>query len=103
MNQESSVVVCSYCNKKLFVAAINKRTGKPYWKMVAKCEWDHEIPLSRGGSKSRNNLSPSCRKCNRSKSNYTPLEFLFFRIKGWNSDFYHAWKGLRNRLNRKND
>lgn len=30
-------------------------------------EWDHVIPISRGGHHSAGNLTPSCRPCNRSK------------------------------------
>lgn len=31
-------------------------------------EWDHVVPISRGGSEGIGNLVPSCRDCNRSKA-----------------------------------
>jgi 5-methylcytosine-specific restriction endonuclease McrA len=31
-------------------------------------EWDHVVPIARGGSHSVGNIVPSCRRCNRNKS-----------------------------------
>lgn len=36
---------------------------------------DHVIPLSRGGSSSKDNLVPCCKECNIKKSNYLPVEW----------------------------
>lgn len=44
---------CAYCNKHIA------------WEDV---EWDHIVPISRGGSHSIGNLAPSCNPCNRSKA-----------------------------------
>lgn len=38
-------------------------------------EWDHIVPISRGGRHSIGNLAPSCRDCNRSKSHRTVTEW----------------------------
>lgn len=29
------------------------------------CEWDHIVPRSHGGSNSKENLYPTCKRCNR--------------------------------------
>ena len=41
------------------------------WKPIhgSECEIDHIVPLSRGGSHTRDNIAPACRSCNRKKSN----------------------------------
>lgn len=38
-------------------------------------EWDHVIPISRGGSHSIGNLVPACKSCNRAKSFKTLVEW----------------------------
>jgi len=38
-------------------------------------EWDHIIPLSRGGPDTPDNLVRACANCNRSKGSKTPSEF----------------------------
>ena len=43
-------------------------------------EWDHIIPLSRGGPDSPDNLVRACASCNRSKGSKTPSEFY---VDGW--------------------
>lgn len=45
------------------------------------CEWDHVIPLSRGGAHQIGNLVPSCRTCNASKSTKTPSEWKVWKIR----------------------
>lgn len=40
---------------------------------------DHDVPLSRGGSDFIDNILPSCKSCNSSKSAKTAQEFLFHR------------------------
>ena len=47
---------CQYC-------------GKSRWKDEIKLEVDHIIPISKGGTDNINNLTTSCRKCNRQKMN----------------------------------
>lgn len=38
-------------------------------------EWDHDVPLTRGGSKDSSNLVPCCSRCNNSKGRLTGAEF----------------------------
>lgn len=57
-------VVCSYCLTPIF------------GKMVTV---DHKIPIARGGIHAVSNLCPACRRCNSSKGNKTPEEFLLFK------------------------
>ncbi len=77
--------MCSRCRKKGFVVPC--RYGKPtileietfktwinpyddtfYWAHRA-MEFDHIVPLSKGGRTELSNLQILCRKCNRSKGN----------------------------------
>lgn len=39
-------------------------------------EWDHKIPISRGGNNSRKNMLLVCRTCNRDKHSKTDLEYI---------------------------
>jgi 5-methylcytosine-specific restriction endonuclease McrA len=41
-------------------------------------EVEHMVPISRGGTAFPSNVVPSCRSCNRSKLNKTPMEFLSY-------------------------
>jgi RHS repeat-associated protein len=52
---------CEYCNTQL-----DPKPGKPN-----SYEADHRDPYSRGGPSTPENLAPSCRTCNRSKSDKT--------------------------------
>jgi hypothetical protein len=52
---------CSYCNRKL-----DAKT----W------ELDHVIPLSKKGTNTPTNITPSCKPCNRMKSNLEMMEFI---------------------------
>lgn len=38
-------------------------------------EWDHVVPVARGGSHGIGNLLPACQECNRSKSHRTVMEW----------------------------
>lgn len=55
--------------------------------MRASFEWDHFIPVSRGGSDVIGNLIPCCPTCNIKKSNHDPYEWFirqaFFSPKRW--------------------
>jgi 5-methylcytosine-specific restriction endonuclease McrA len=62
------VVLCVYCGERL------GRESKTQ---------DHVIPRCRGGAfLGRDNLEPSCRNCNGSKSDLSLLEFLMVRVRG---------------------
>ena len=52
--------LCTYCSARVT------------WDSV---EWDHVVPISRGGCHSIGNLVPSCRSCNRSKGRSTVTEW----------------------------
>lgn len=43
--------------------------------------WDHIIPISRGGSHGEGNLAPSCRSCNLSKHTKTIMEWKLWLAK----------------------
>ena len=43
-------------------------------------EWDHVIPLSRGGTHSIGNLVPACMQCNRSKQSKFLVEWRYGRV-----------------------
>jgi len=43
-------------------------------------EIDHIIPLSRGGTNKKTNLTTACRRCNRQKKDKTPEEFISWRL-----------------------
>lgn len=87
---------CSECMKPMkFVATANSRAraidpnasqitvadidvGSECWYCwsITDASWDHVIPLTRGGSNSRENIVPCCGTCNRSKRNRTPDEWI---------------------------
>lgn len=50
-------------------------------------DWDHFIPISKGGPESLGNLLPSCRKCNTQKHAKDPKEWYesqsFYSIRQW--------------------
>jgi hypothetical protein len=59
-----------------------KQNGLCYWcdkELNGKYHIDHVIPLSRGGTNYPDNLVCSCAKCNCSKSNKLPNEWLEYR------------------------
>lgn len=51
---------CAYCRKKLEKFNIN---------------WDHIVPISKGGSNDRRNIQALCSTCNRRKGAIHPIEF----------------------------
>lgn len=68
----SSRGVCTYCRTHVGIDALTR---------------DHKVPLSRGGSDSIENLTPSCLPCNVSKSNLTAVEYIAFLVLGPNYGF----------------
>jgi 5-methylcytosine-specific restriction endonuclease McrA len=46
---------------------------------VAATDFDHVVPLARGGSNDIGNLVPACEKCNASKGAKSLLEFMMYR------------------------
>ena len=61
---------CTYCGDRLDSANIHKRL-----------EWDHVIPIAKGGSTGEGNLVPSCGKCNRSKGSKLLMEWRLAKMK----------------------
>ena len=61
----SGIPRCQYCGSKL-----HPKAGRPN-----SYEADHTNPYSRGGPSTPENLTPSCRTCNRSKGAQTPEEW----------------------------
>lgn len=59
---------CAYCGDNLM-------------KCGNHIEWDHFVPLSRGGGHVAHNLVPACASCNRHKSARDPFAFIFDRQK----------------------
>ena len=58
---------CAYCEVRL----------APWGRELPNSlQWDHVIPLSRGGRDSVGNIVPSCRDCNIRKSAHLPIYFL---------------------------
>lgn len=57
---------CAYCHVKLTAWGRDIETA---------LQWDHVIPLSRGGVDGVGNLVPSCRSCNLSKNRSTVMEW----------------------------
>ena len=46
-----------------------------------KFHWDHKIPLFHGGKTTKENIVPSCQRCNTSKGSMSEIEFIESRIK----------------------
>ncbi len=51
--------LCHYCGKKFAAKDLTM---------------DHVVPVARGGSSTKGNVVPSCRKCNSEKKLVTPVE-----------------------------
>jgi len=58
--QKTSSGLCHYCQKKVAYKNITM---------------DHLVPLARGGRSTKDNLVPSCKKCNNLKKSMMPLEW----------------------------
>lgn len=58
---------CSYCGIQL-----NVGNGRDFPNSL---QWDHVIPLSRGGRNSIGNIVPACRSCNIAKGASTVMEW----------------------------
>lgn len=63
---------CTYCGVGLEDATWTTRSGRTRPLL----EWEHCVPLSRGGSRSIENVVPACKPCNRRKWAWMPSEFL---------------------------
>ncbi len=58
--QKTANGLCHYCGKKFTYKQLTM---------------DHLVPLARGGRSTRDNLVPSCKKCNTKKKVMLPLEW----------------------------
>ncbi len=58
--QKTASGKCYYCGKKVAYKNITM---------------DHVVPLTRGGRSTKDNLVPSCKKCNNTKKSMLPLEW----------------------------
>ncbi len=58
--QKTSSGLCHYCGRKVAYKNITM---------------DHLVPLARGGRSTKENLVPSCKKCNNLKKSMLPLEW----------------------------
>jgi 5-methylcytosine-specific restriction protein A len=60
-NQQTQRGICHYCEGRFPPAQLTL---------------DHVVPLARGGTSTRGNCVPACRKCNQEKKLETPVERL---------------------------
>ncbi len=58
--QKTAPGLCYYCGKKFTFKQLTM---------------DHLVPLARGGRSTKDNLVPSCKKCNTKKHSMMPLEW----------------------------
>ncbi|MFW2365350.1 MAG: HNH endonuclease [Desulforhopalus sp.] len=58
--QKTGPGLCYYCGQKTPFKALTM---------------DHLVPLARGGRSTKDNLVPSCKKCNNKKKSMLPLEW----------------------------
>ena len=58
--QKTAPGICHYCQRKMVFKDLTM---------------DHLVPLARGGRSSKDNLVPSCKKCNNKKKSMLPLEW----------------------------
>lgn len=58
--QKTSSGQCYYCGKKTAYKNLTM---------------DHVLPLTRGGKSTKDNLVPSCKKCNTAKKSMMPLQW----------------------------
>lgn len=58
--QKTASGLCHYCGKKFTFKQLTM---------------DHLVPLARGGRSTKDNLVPSCKKCNTKKKTMMPLEW----------------------------
>lgn len=62
---------CAYCQVRLTAPSRSENTG---------LQWDHVVPLSRGGRHSIGNLLPACKRCNQEKNAKTIMEWKLSKI-----------------------
>lgn len=63
--------LCHYCGKKFAAKELTM---------------DHVVPVARGGSSSKGNVVPACRKCNAEKKLITPVEEALKKIASERND-----------------
>ena len=63
--------LCHYCGKKFKAAELTM---------------DHVVPVARGGTSTKGNVVPACKKCNTEKKLSTPVEEALKRLRDDNSD-----------------
>lgn len=62
---------------------------------VEKLQEDHFVPITAGGGRTKNNIVPACQRCNSSKKNKLPIEWI---VGKFNSDilYYEIYNYLSN-------
>lgn len=58
--------VCHYCESKFEASELTM---------------DHIVPVARGGKSEKNNIVPSCRKCNQEKKLDTPVDRILDKLR----------------------
>jgi len=71
----SSEITMSSSSKEFKMLVEGAGTKCVYCGSTETLEWDHIIPISRGGPDTPDNLVRACASCNRSKGSKTPSEF----------------------------
>ena len=72
---EQAHVLCHYCGFWGHVTWFFTRRSRYGWPATRNLEWDHVIPLARGGTNDADNIVLACRNCNRSKGSKTVAEW----------------------------
>ncbi len=58
--------LCHYCGQKFSAKELTM---------------DHVVAVARGGTSTKGNVVPACRKCNQEKNLHTPVELAFQQLK----------------------
>jgi len=88
----SDQFLLEHLGKECYLCSKSINPKKNYW------EVEHIIPEISGGSGDINNLGMSCRQCNRSKADYSILEY----IKYIEQQYHHVKKNKKNLINTYN-
>jgi len=89
----SDEFLLEHLGKECYLCSKSINPKKNYW------EVEHIIPEISGGSGDINNLGMSCRQCNRSKADYSILEY----IKYIEKQFYHVQKSKNKLITKYNE